>query len=119
MADHTWNMRKSIHNYDTYKYLELKNPQYLDWEITTIFYSACKLVDEQLVKKNIKPSSHTQRNRLVMTKFSKICQEYRLLYQLSRMPRYGPRVRSSDKANALKWYSVIKSDLAGRAGPHE
>ena len=43
-------MRKSIHDYDVYEYLGLKNPQYLDWEITLIFYSACKFLDAALLK---------------------------------------------------------------------
>ena len=113
-------MRKSVHDHDTYRYLELQNPQYTDWEITTIFYSACKLVDAQLVKNTKKrPSNHAERNRLVRTKFFEIHKEYYLLYRLSIMSRYDRNVGSGDKANALKWYRVIKSNLVGRTDDHE
>ena len=106
-------MRKSIHDYGVYEYLELKNPQYLDWEITLIFYSAGKFLDAALLKNGKKrPSNHVQRNRLVKTEFPAISNEYNMLYRLSIESRYERDVGSRDKSNALKLYRAIKSNLA-------
>ena len=113
MTDPAWHMRQSIHNYDAHKYLELKNPQYVDWEINTIFYSACKLLDAHLVQNNrAKPSNHHKRGRLVEAEFPAISEEYQNLYELSMVSRYERSVGSDNKAHALKWYRVITDNFA-------
>ena len=109
-------MQRSVHNHNTYKYLELENPQYVDWEVTTVFYSACKLVDAQILQNNKrKPSNHLERNRLVKTEFPAIFEEYKYLYKLSISARYERDVDSGDKAHALNWYSTITNYLTSGA----
>ena len=106
-------MGKSIHDYEVYEYLGLKNPQYLDWEITLIFYSACKFLDAEILKNGKKkPSNHVQRNRLVKTEFPAIYNQYSMLYKLSIVSRYVRDVEPGDKSDALKWYRAIKSNFA-------
>ncbi len=106
-------MRKSIHDYGVYEYLELKNPQYVDWEITLIFYSACKFLDAEILKSGKKkPLNHVQRNRLVKIEFPAISHKYNVLYRLSITSRYMHDVGSRDKSDALKLYRAIKSNFA-------
>lgn len=63
---HTWHAQKSRHNYETYEYLNRKSPDYADWEVISLFYSACKLVDACRIRDGkTKLSNHMKRNSMV------------------------------------------------------
>ena len=116
VEDPTWHEQQSIHNYKVYKYLERESPLYIDWEITLIFYSSCKLLDAQIIKsKKLKPSNHFERNRMVKIEFPAIYKEYNHLYDISKISRYDRSVDSANKANALKWHHAIENAFTSHA----
>jgi len=85
----SWHINQSSHNVITNQYLRQKNPDYKDWEITSLFYSAVHLVNSYfiLIKQKI-PRSHKTRNRWVENELQQIFDEYDSLYWLSRRSRY-------------------------------
>jgi len=109
---HAWHQNKSIHNFQTFQYLNQKNPTYLDWEIIVIFYSSCKLVDAFLISNhNTKPSDHFQRGRLIRSHIRQIWSSYRNLLILSKTARYDADVIDSDRIDALNWHAQISNVL--------
>ena len=106
-----WHNQKSSHNFDVYKYLNQKNPHYVDWEINAIFYSACKLMDAYLIKNfGFKPNNHKSRN-IEVRKISQIKDDYLNLYHLSQQSRYDEDVVEEDKQDAITWYNSISRFL--------
>ena len=104
---------QSARNYDTYEYLRRESPSYVDWEITTIFYSACKMVDAYLIKKgHPRPASHKRRNRMVRNNLKAISKEYSNLYRVSRVARYDKRMQVSDRDRAAAWHAFIADKLS-------
>ena len=108
---HAWHAQKSAHNYGVYLYLNLKSPDYVDWEVILLFYSACKMIDAYFIKNGYrKPENHMERNRMVRTILVKIAKEYGKLYDLSKTARYDADVdaRARDEAVALHAYIACK-----------
>lgn len=111
----TWHARKSNHNYDVYEYLKRKSPAYVDWEITALFYSACKLVDAYFVESGHEPpSSHVQWNVMVDNLLKDIKKQYGKLYDLSRTARYKKIVRIYDRDKAIRLHAHIVNRLSDR-----
>ena len=115
---HDWHEQKSIHNYNACEYLRRESPTYIDWEITTIFYSACKLVDAHFIKRGRrKPSSHRQRNEMVKKHLHAVKDEYEELFGLSIIARYEGDVRQSDRDKATEWHRIIVDGLSSDTTP--
>ena len=98
-----------------YEYLKRESPAYVDWEITALFYSACKLVDAYFVEIGREPpSSHIQRNMMVDDLLKAVKKQYRKLYDLSRTARYKKIVRVSDRNRAIILHAHIVDRLSDR-----
>lgn len=111
--NHAWHEQKSLHNYKAYKYLNIKSPEYVDWEIIVLFYAACNLIDAYFMKYIKKPKSHVKRNTMVEAHLPEIAEAYRQLYDLSRTARYENDVQTSDRDTAIASYTFI-ADKLGR-----
>src|SRR5690242_1671634 len=109
-----WHVSKSIHNYDVHSYLTIKNPKYIDWEVTTIFYSALQLVDAYLLKIGQNPVDHWSRNNMVKSFLNIINSDYRKLYGLSKKARYITDITPAEKNAAVVYYTNISNYLNSR-----
>lgn len=115
---HAWHAQKSAHNYCVYLYLNLKSPDYVDWEVILLFYSACKMIDAYFIKNGYdKPNNHVQRNRMVKTILPTIEKEYSKLYDLSRTARYEADVDARARDDAVALHARITSKLSDLASP--
>jgi len=85
----SWQTIQSVHNINTQKYLNMKNPSYIDWEITAVFYSALHLIDAYLLKNHgARPHKHKDRFEKISLFLQPIYNEYDNLYTLSLRSRY-------------------------------
>ncbi len=67
-----WHAVQSIHNKDASDFLNTKTPAYVDWEITSLFYSALHLVDAYCAKNQAEQqlSNHRERSKFVRENLS-------------------------------------------------
>jgi hypothetical protein len=114
LPDKSWHLAKKDHNLQARATL-LKAPNmFMDWEVTTVFYSALHYVDAFLstLTPPIHPRGHKYRRKIVSSYLRPIAYEYRKLNALSETARYRRYVvTSSDLALADKWYASIKNLL--------
>ncbi len=63
---------------------------YLDWQVTVIFYTALHLIDAALASLGLSVSDHAERNRQVRSNesFAGVRRSYLDLYRISRITRY-------------------------------
>lgn len=105
------NVRQSHHNRETSQYLARASPEYVDWEITTLFYSPLHMVDSYLfAKTGERPPHHTVRRRRVGAELPEISEQYRLLESLSIKSRYKLQLSTLSQAHqreALYCYEAI------------
>ena len=94
--------------------MERESPKYVDWEITTMFYSALHLVSEYLARRGVDiPSSHRQMNKVLSLRLPHILKPYSLLLKLSWNARYmGYDSVKYCKSNAVEYYEQIKDGLS-------
>jgi hypothetical protein len=89
-----WHINKRQHDLDTSTLLSRNSPNYLDWEVVTLFYSALHYVDSAICKKRLtgvpipEPSDHKHRRKLVVKHFRPIATDYSTLEGISRWARY-------------------------------
>ena len=84
-----FNLVQSKHNIDSNRYLVKANPDYPDWEITTLFYSAIHIVNAYLFLAVSKvPKSHYKRKELIKLELNSIYRDYCSLETLSQKARY-------------------------------
>ena len=110
----SWHESQSNHNKNTYDFLHTKNPTHIDWEITTLFYSALHLVNNYFQKNNIIVSkTHKARNILVRKELFHIYSSYYKLYSLSISARYitGHQMQDSDRQIAVNIFSFLKTNI--------
>ena len=118
MPTESWHLGKKDHNLDTSAFL-YSGMNYLDWEVTTLFYSAVHYVDAYFARKGIHPKCHTSkyrdgRNELVLALLAPIASEYLQLYKLSKAARYGwPRqlIQQGDVQDAESCFDTVKTAL--------
>jgi len=98
--------------------LTKKSRGFLDWEITTLFYSALHLVDLQLAKMplggGIHPTSHSERRKDVGKNLDIVtAKNYNILYLLSRKARYEEsKISQSEVRNAMEKYQDMVKRLS-------
>lgn len=110
--DYVWHEEKSQHNINTFEYLKKGTPEYLDWEINTLFYASCKMVDAYMIKiHHESPRHHRHRGELIELHLPQIESEYDNFYELSKHSRYQEDVIEADKSDALSYYGAIKTEL--------
>ena len=105
----TWHVRQSEHNHDIWEYLS-KNPRCVDWEITTLFYSALHVIDEYLSSKGMRPRRHFDRNTMVQEEIEPIADAYVKLYSLCIKARYVvgfDELMESEKKDAIQCHKSI------------
>jgi hypothetical protein len=109
-----WHLQKKETNFQASKQLELATGKFLDWEITTLFYSALQYVDAYFADfvNPEHPARHSRRRKLVSRFLQPVAVEYRMLNELSEGARYETFTpQQSDAQAALSWYSAIQNFL--------
>jgi hypothetical protein len=109
-----WHLQKKQSNLEASKQLQLATGKFLDWEITTLFYSALQYVDAYFAEivNPVHPTRHSRRRKLVSKFLQPIAVEYRLLNELSEGARYEAFTpQQSDVQAAWGWHSTIENFL--------
>lgn len=86
-----------------------------DWIVVVAFYAALHLTEGELSKQDLHTTNHTSRGGLVdsYSGFRMIRSQYKVLYDRSRVARYGPACMSKSKAEyALKCLEDIEKQIA-------
>lgn len=103
--------RQSAHNHDAQKQLSRCPSQYIDWEITTLFYSAVHVINGYLLSEiGITPHSHKERNELVEKEIKPIWPDYHTFYILCKKVRYSAEfdsVTEGERQLALRLHNSI------------
>ena len=110
----SWHESQSNHNKNTCDFLHTENPRHIDWEVTTLFYSALHLVNNYFEKNNIAlPETHNAREKLVKKELPSIHPHYRKLHSLSLRARYtvGHKMQDSDRQIATNNFSFLKTNI--------
>ena len=105
---------QSAHNKNAFDFLATKEPEYLDWQITALFYAALHSFKRHLELSGAKlPTSHGERSKMVKIRLPTIWGAYKNLQTLSEQSRYGGRGQVSDASlkSALRSYSQIMDRL--------
>jgi hypothetical protein len=116
MPERKYHMRKAAYNTQVSEHLKDETP-YLDWAVTSLFYSALHLVDafldgeRDLPKDERHPRKHSAnpgagnggrgRNQLVGALMQPIQKQYRSLEEASRRSRYDMEVLDRDAYDKL------------------
>lgn len=99
----SWYESQSNHNKDTHDFLHTKNPSYVDWEITTLFYAALHLVNGYFKRNGIPlPRNHHDRSILMNEKLHSLYPTYRKLYALSIKARYKWKNKMNDSNRKMQ-----------------
>lgn len=109
----SWHARQSAHNQGAQRYLS-ESSQYMDWEITALFYSVVHVIDEYLASIGKKPHSHDERRTLVRENLRHIYRDYRSLYILCRKVRYTivfGSVKKKHKQKAVRLHNSICANI--------
>ena len=106
---------QSNHNKDTSDFLNTQNPNYIDWEITTLFYAALHRVDNYFKNNGPRiPTDHQERNRLVRQELPTVVYSaYHKLFVLSLRARYsvGLNMQEPERGLAVNSYAVLTTNL--------
>ena len=106
---------QSAHNKKAHDFLGSGYPEYLDWQITTLFYSALHLFNHHFALRGIKmPDNHRARTRAIERELPSTLKAYLGLKSLSEQSRYGGRAEITARSlkSALELYSEIAKRLA-------
>lgn len=88
MAEKSPHLRQWLHNR---RFVQTIDPEFPDWIVTAIFYTALHSVDTLLMHDHVRSiTSHDARNNVLMrtNRYRRIWQAYQPLYSLSRTVRY-------------------------------
>lgn len=94
--------------------LNIENCEFYNWIVTVSFYAALHLVEAKLAEDNIDSTDHFARNNNVerFSKFKNIRNEYKTLYDKSRVARYDGSFISQKKGQfALKCLEKVEKEL--------
>ena len=85
-------------------------PEYDDWSITSMFYSALHLINAYCLARDIPlPNSHHARKEIVKNRLPQIREEYENLFDLSMQSRYTtPYYRITELDVQMACYSLEK-----------
>jgi len=115
MFTQQWRIIQADHNVNTQKHLQKNNPEFIDWEITCLFYAAVQLVNEYLRHRGLKiPMTHKERNPLVKKLLAEIYPDFWKLYSISLQTRYTSSFNTfnENNRNAVKtWFSNINTKV--------
>ena len=104
--------KQCLRNENVQTYLSLKNPNFIDWEITTIFYASLQVVDDYLLSNHsLIPANHFERIRHVRNLIPTIRSDYNNLKMLSEKARYISAVLPPELTAAKQYYGNIKNAL--------
>ena len=119
MPRFSWHIYKKQHDYDTNQLLNSYTPNYSDWEVITLFYSAMHYVDAAISKLrssglNVpEPKKHEVRNKIVVKFFKTIANDYKMLYHISRWARYEEvKIDSNILKTAISSYNNVVRNLS-------
>ena len=110
-----WHITQSIHNKEVSDFLNKETPAYIDWEITSLFYSALHLVNGYCKKNQlILPSTHRKRNPFIKKNLPSAYVFYKKLFDLSMKSGYtvGIKMNSSSLGIAKNNYSALQYALS-------
>ena len=105
---------QSAHNKNAFDFLATRSPEYLDWQITALFYAALHSLNQHFELLGVKvPASHSKRSRLVKRRLPSIWRPYKNLQALSERSRYVGRggVDDASEESALRSYAEIMDGL--------
>ncbi|MCE9616814.1 MAG: hypothetical protein K8Q88_00410 [Nitrosarchaeum sp.] len=116
MVSNSWYVLQSTHNKETSDDLnQLVQNKHLDWEITTLFYSALHIINEYFLQRGIPlPDKHDQRTPLVRNTLNQIYPEYQKLLILSIRTRYLVNynsIKPKERQDALDCFNIISSHI--------
>jgi hypothetical protein len=113
MPDYAWHDVKKVHDFSASNFLATSPNKFLDWEITTLFYSVLHHVDSYLSNawgiENV--LDHDQRKEYVSSFLPTIKKVYLLLYYMSRHARYDSTIGTSELAKAKSYYAQVRCVL--------
>lgn len=96
-------IRQWMHNR---RFLQTIGPEYSDWAVTTVFYTALHAIDALLTADKVDGIvSHETRNRALMktNRYAKLWDQYQPLHDLSRTIRY-----LADPKQWVSWEQIDK-----------
>lgn len=114
MPDKDWHLQKKDSNLKAREQLQLATDQFLDWEITTLFYAALQYVDAFFAEmaKPQHPRKHPVRRRLVENYLRPIAVDYVVLNKLSENARYEKFTpQGADILTANRHYQKVEAFL--------
>lgn len=118
MPSRNCHLNKCDNNLKAYTFLRDNTPNFLDWKVVMLFYSALHDVDaflDQLtIPNHLKhPKKHKVRNKLVARYLRPVAYEYDGLYHFSKWARYKESpVITQDYVNlSFSLFSTIHSFL--------
>lgn len=121
MASEAAHLLKAEHNQ---KFLDTLDDAYPDWLLTVGFYKAVHLAEALFARRGYHSHSHEERNRKLRAEFPAIWQEYKPLYDNSKLVRYSQRsmpaalVRSEYLGKRLvAVQQLVSADLAASQAP--
>ena len=85
-----------------------------DWISVVAFYSALHLIEGELAKGGIHSPDHSFRRRTIdmISNYSNVRRQFKVLYDRSRIARYGPLVVDKGKAeHALQCLEQIEKEI--------
>ena len=85
------------------------SPHHADWIVTLAFYKALHAVDSYLVKLQIHPRGHLERNRHVRELLDEIFMQYDALYNASRVARYEAVTYQDDPEDVMMLVSSSRN----------
>jgi len=112
-----WHSSKCKHNLAANQVITQHSRGFLDWEATTLFYSALHLIDSKLARISlgggVHPVNHSERRKEVGQNLSiGVAKNYNALYLLSRRARYEQaKVSQVDIKDAQERYKALKTEL--------
>jgi hypothetical protein len=116
-------LQQAEHNEALFSQLEVFSPQFLDWQVTTLFYAALHYVDAYLATApptGVHPDTHRDRLHLVETErnLRPIARDYRLLMTQSVQARYeAVRFTASEVASfRAEEFARIRSRIRALLG---
>ena len=97
-------IKKYKHNKD-FSNILLKD-EYCDWQITAAFYAALHLVEAVLSKENIHPTSHEERENVMLDNYkifnNDAMNNYHVLRNLSHKARYTDIIENNEELYLAK-----------------
>lgn len=120
MSDPRWRVKQSAHNINTQNYLNDKNPEFVDWEINTIYYATIHLIDQYFITKHgTLPYDRENRKFLVNTLLQTIYPHFDRLLTYSTTSRYATsydKITPAERKDAGDAWTAISTFIISRIG---